>query len=82
MTATTSARTAAAIHNRVCIQPVTGQIWSDRCHCRHVRGRHTAAIHAAITTPLGVCTGRNLAGACLWPFCPCSGFTGRTEIRP
>ncbi|MGI5237000.1 hypothetical protein [Dactylosporangium sp. CA-139066] len=75
MTTSTLTRADRATHERVCTRPTTGTTWSDRCRCRHVRGRHTAATHAAIHTPNGTCTGRNLAGACLWPDCPCTGFT-------
>jgi hypothetical protein len=68
-----------AIHRTACQQPTTATTWSDRCSCRHVRGRHDAARHQPITTTTTAgtttCTGRSLAGTCLWPDCPCTGFT-------
>jgi hypothetical protein len=71
-----------AIHRRVCQQPTTDTSWSDRCTCRHVRGRHDIARHAEITTTtatgVAVCTGRHLAGPCLWPDCHCTGYTPPT----
>jgi hypothetical protein len=70
-------------HRRACQQPTVGTCWSDRCTCRHVRGRHDTARHAEITTTTTttgttVCTGRNLAGPCLWLHCDCTGFTPPT----
>jgi hypothetical protein len=65
-------------HRRACQQPVAAIGWSDRCTCRHVRGRHDAARHDPIPTDTGVCTGRNLAGPCLWPHCPCTAYTTPT----
>ena len=65
-------------HRIACLPPTTGTCWSDRCTCVHVRGRHDAARHQPITTTTGgatrTCTGRNLAGACLWPGCDCTSF--------
>lgn len=69
-----------AMHRIVCLAPTAGTSWSDRCTCRHVRGRHDVARHQPITTTTAgttrTCTGRNLAGACLWPDCHCTAFAG------
>lgn len=79
---TAATRADHATHSSVCTEPATGQTWSDRCHCRHIRARHAAAIHAAIVTPTGTCTGRNLAGACLFTDCPCTGFAAPNGDQP
>ncbi|GIJ44514.1 hypothetical protein Val02_14000 [Virgisporangium aliadipatigenens] len=72
-------RADAELHQRICNQPTGGLSWSDRCTCGHLRGRHDAARHAPITTGNAVCTGRNLAGACLWPDCTCRTFIDTTK---
>lgn len=73
------------LHRIACLARTAGTSWSDRCGCQHVRGRHDAARHEPITTTAAgitrTCTGRNLAGACLWPDCNCATFTN-TDTNP
>lgn len=86
MTTTTRARVRSRsgtagldLHRQTCATTSAGSAWSDRCTCAHVRGRHDATRHEPVPIPgvgrAAVCTGRNLAGPCLWPDCTCTRFT-------
>jgi predicted GIY-YIG superfamily endonuclease len=64
------------IHHTVCeMVPDYAIAWNDHCTCRHIRTRHASANHPPISLPQGNCTGRLLAGPCLWNGCDCTGFT-------
>ncbi len=64
------------LHSSIC-QAVQDEPpgWHHRCACGHYRSRHTAFTHRALSTDVGVCTGRNHAGPCLWPHCLCTRFS-------
>src|SRR5262245_55463476 len=50
-----------------------------RCDCGHGRPRHGPARHDGVPHGPGICTGRNLAGPCLWQGCRCGAYTPTTE---
>ncbi len=67
---------AESTHTTVCcaVEDDLGS-WRQTCTCRHFRSRHAAVSHDGVPVEADICTGRNLAGACLWAGCGCSRFT-------
>jgi hypothetical protein len=67
-----------SVHNRACTPAGTGEQWSDPCSCNHARVKHGKALHSSIPVENAYgpasCSGRLLAGACLWPGCGCTAF--------
>ncbi len=68
-------RIAHDLHTSICLAADEHPSWRSRCACGHIRGRHAAFTHGAITTDIGECTGRNLAGPCLASHCLCIQFS-------
>ncbi len=63
------------LHVSICLAVDEHPSWRTRCACGHYHSRHAAFTHKAITTDVGECTGRNLAGPCLAPRCLCLRFS-------
>ncbi len=68
-------RLVEELHTTICAAFDEHPSWRSRCACGHIRSRHAAFTHLALTTDNGVCTGRNLVGPCLWPHCLCLRFS-------
>jgi len=70
------------VHTEVCLTARPGESWLDLCECGELRVCHEDATHRSIAVgPRTTCSGRNAAGACRNPGCPCTRFTWKEAQR-